>query len=124
MKLDELQTGEVWLLSQPINEMANLNPASTGLPVVIWVGAVDGQHGPRVKVSNLRGKFATDDCFVIAVAREPYVATPRSVKLKQEEVDEVIDWVKLNYEVLMELYQSHETGEGDTIEIQSRLKKL
>lgn len=124
MKLDELQKGESWLLSQPINEMANLNPASTGLPVVIWVGAVGGQHGPRVKVSNRKGKFASDDCFVVAVAPEPYVATPRSAKLKQEEIDEVIDWIKLNLEVLMELYHSHETGDGDTIEIQSRLKKL
>jgi hypothetical protein len=124
VKLTEHQTGEDWLLSQPINEMANLNPASTGLPVVIWVGVVGGHHGPRIKVSNLRGKFAADDCFVVAVAREPFVATPRSVKLKQDDVDEVIDWIKLNYDVLMELYQSHETGDGDTIEIQSRLKKL
>lgn len=124
MKLTELQTGEGWLLSQPINEMANLNPVSTGLPVVIWVGAVGGQHGPRIKVSNVRGKFAMDDCFVMVVARDPYVATPRQVRLDSTDLEDIADWIRINYDVLMELYRAFETGDGDTVEIQTRLKKL
>jgi hypothetical protein len=124
VKLAELQTSEDWLLSQPINEMAGLPPKNTGLGVFLWIGKVDGQHGPRIKVSNRKGAFADDDCFVISVGTPPQVMTPKSVHLKQDELDEVLDWVSLNHDELMALYKMYETGDGDVIELLSALKKL
>jgi hypothetical protein len=124
MHLHELRTGEAWLLAQPINEMAGLPPKNTGLGVFLWIGKVGGQHGPHIKVSNKKGAFAEDDCFVISVGQPPQVMTPKSVGLKQNELDDVLDWVSLNHDELMALYKMYETGDGDVIELLSALKKL
>ncbi len=129
MKLHELFDApqlmtEEQILSAPMHEMVNLPPKNTGLPVVIWVGEVDGQHGPRIKVSNIKGKFAANDNFVMNVDKDPQVMTPKSVKLKEGEVQDVKDWIKLNYDELMALWQHFETGEGDVIELLQQLKKL
>lgn len=125
MKLTEPQASENWILAQPINEMAGLPPKNTGLNVFLWIGKVGGQHGPRIKVSNKKGAFADDDdCFVISVGTPPEVLTPKAMRLKLDELEEVIDWVALNHDELMALYKMYETGDGDVIELLSALKKL
>jgi hypothetical protein len=124
MKLNELFDAEAQILAAPMNEMANLYPTKTGLPVVVWFGEVGGQHGPRIKVSNIAGKFASHSCFVVNVAKEPEVLTPKSAELSTAKIEEVFDWVKLNYDELMELWKIHETGDGDADEVLSRLKKI
>jgi hypothetical protein len=124
MKLNELVIDEATLVAQPINEMAGLPVSDTGLPVFLWIGKVGGQHGPRIKVSNIKGKFADDDCFVISVGTPPQVMTPKYMRLKQFELDTVLDWVTLNHDELMELYQMYETGNGSVVDILSRLKKI
>lgn len=124
MKLAELKMSEDDILAAPMNEMANLYPTQTGLPVVIWFGEVGGQHGPRIKVSNVRGKFAAHDCFVIAVAKTPKVLTLKSVGLSADEVQDVLDWTQKNYEVLMKLWKIHETGDGDAHEALGELRPL
>jgi hypothetical protein len=122
--LNELYDAEQVILNAPMNEMANLYPTSTGLPVVIWFGEVSGQHGPRVKVSNAPGRFDVNNCFVISVAREPEVLTPKSVKIKTAKIEDATDWIKINYDALMELWKIHESGDGDSTEVLSRLKKI
>lgn len=124
MRLDELLMAEEHILQAPMNEMANLYPKETGLPCVVWFGEVGGQHGPRLKVSNVPGKFSTESNFVVSVTREPRVLTPKSAELSTTKIEDVLDWIKLNYDELMELWQIHETGDGDSIEVLSRLKKL
>lgn len=123
-KITLLEFLEDQLLQAPMQEMANLAPGTTGLPVVIWMGEIGGQHGPRIKASNIKGKFAANDNFVVSVDKEPRVLTPKSVKLKSSEIEEIEDWIKLNYVALMDLWKHFETGEGDTIEYLSKLKKL
>lgn len=124
MKLHQDLVAEEQLLNAAMLEMANLAAADTGLPVVIWIGEIGGQHGPRIKASNLKGKFAPHDNFVLSVDKEPQVLTPSSMKLKEAEVQDIKDWIKLNYDELMELWRHFETGEGSTIELLSKLKKL
>lgn len=124
MKLNELQTSEEWLLAQPINEMAGLPPKNTGLDVFLWIGKIGGQHGPRIKVSNKIGRFAEDDCFVVSVGKPAEVMTPKSMRLKPEELERVLDWVTLNHDELMALYRMYESGDGDVIELLSALKKI
>jgi hypothetical protein len=112
------------LVEAELFEMANLNPADTGLNYVIWIGEIGGQHGPRIKVSNIKGKFAKDDNFVISIAKEPVNLTPKFTKISIKEVDDVKDWVKLNYEVLMKLWKMYETGEGNSLVLLGKLQKI
>lgn len=104
-------------------QMANLAPSDTGLPVVIWFGEVGGSHGPRIKVSNIKGKFAADDCFVMSVNREPIVLTPGNAKLKIGDIELLKDWIKLNYETLMQAWMAYETGESSMDTLRD-LKKI
>lgn len=124
MLLKELMMSEEDILGAPMNEMANLYPTKTGLPCVVWFGEVGGQHGPRLKVSNVPGKFAHDNNFVVSVMKEPKVLTPKSAELSTSKIEDVLDWIKMNYDELMELWKIHETGDGDADEVLSRLKKL
>jgi hypothetical protein len=123
MKIDKLIFTEEQILSSPMMEMANLAPSRTGLPVVIWFGEVGGQHGPRIKVSNIRGKFAANDNFVVSVDKEPRLLTPRAMKLKKEEFDDISDWIKINYDSLMLMWKAYESGE-DATDVILQLKKL
>lgn len=115
---------EEQILSAPMNEMANLYPVKTGLAVVCWFGEVGGQHGPRLKVSNVPGKFDSSNCFLMSVSRDPQVLTPKSAKISTVKISDVEDWIKLNYDDLMELWSIHETGDGDVEPILARLKKI
>lgn len=123
MKMNQLLDEEFILLSAPMVEMANLSSKDTGLSYVIWFGEVGGQHGPRIKVSNIKGKFATNDNFVISVAREPQVLTPRSRKISNSDLEDVFDWVKLNYDTLMKLWNAFKHDEP-TISLLADLVKL
>ena len=111
------------ILLAPMVEMANIAPSRTGLQTVIWFGEVGGQYGPRIKVSNVKGKFAAHDNFVVAVDKEPRILTNKSVRLRKDEVDDIIDWIKLNYDDLMLMWKAYESGE-DATEIILGLKKI
>lgn len=104
--------------------MANLFPEETGLDKIIWFGEVGGQHGPRIKVSNLKGKFAIHDNFVISVSKTPKVLTPSSVKIKQDEIEDLQDWIILNYDKLMKMWDMYEKGIGNPNTIISTLEKI
>lgn len=112
------------LVEADLYEMANLNPEDTGLNYVIWIGEIGGQHGPRIKVSNVKGKFAVNDNFVISIEKEPKNLTPKFTKISNDEVEDVKDWVKLNYKILTQLWKMYETGEGNSLVLLGELKKL
>ena len=124
MKLNELAMDEDAILAAPMNEMANLYPTDTGLPVVVWFGEVGGQHGPRIKVSNTKGRFNRDSNFVISVSKNPAVITPKSMALNRDDLDSVLDWVRLNYDQLMVLWKIHESGDGAAHEELAKLQKI
>lgn len=122
MTLDELN--EQAILAAPMIEMANLFPSVTGLKIAVWFGEVGGQHGPRIKVSNIVGKFSSTDNFVISVSKDPKVLTPRSVKLKPNEIEDIFDWVKLNFDTLMEMWALYESGDGDLVALLNKLERI
>jgi len=124
MKLSNILDEEEAILSAPMCEMANLFPDDTGLERIIWFGEVGGQHGPRIKVSNVKGKFALNDNFVISVDKNPRVLTPRSMKIKNSELEDIFDWVKINYDDLMEMWKIYESGSGSPQRIILQLKKI
>ena len=112
------------LAAAPIEEMASLHPKGTGLDYVVWFGRVRGQHGPRIKVSNTRGRFNSDDCFVVSVEKTPKVLTPRAVRIPSVDLEDVLDWVSINYDLLMEMWHMYETGDGNPTEILVQLQKI
>lgn len=112
------------LLEATFFEMANLYPGDTGLKYVIWLGKVGGQHGPRIKVSNVKGSFAENDNFIMSISKEPVNLTPRYTKISSNDVGDVEDWIKRNYKVLIELWKVYETGTGSAIELLNRLEMI
>jgi hypothetical protein len=104
-------------------EMANWFPTKTGIPYAIWYGRVGGQHGPRIKVSNIKGKMS-DDCFVMSVSKQPMVLTPTNCKVAPDVVTDISDWIVLNYDILMQMWQMYETGDGDLDLLSVQLLKI
>lgn len=126
MKFSEFLNEEAQrvLVEADFMEMDNLNPENTGLNYVVWIGEVGGQHGPRIKVSNTKGKFAKDNNFVLSIAKEPVNYTPKFTKIDKDDEEDVKDWIKQNYEKLMILWKMYETGTGDIVKALSDLEKL
>ena len=94
----------------PLEEMANLFKKDTGLDYPLWIGKVGGQHGPRVKVSNISGKMSMNSNFVVSVDPNPKVLTPASCKIPQSEVNKVLTWISINFDDLMTLWWMFEHG--------------
>ena len=126
MKIHELLTEEqqLQLVEAEMFEMANFSPDDTGIPYIMWMGEVGVQHGPRIKVSNVKGKFAKDNNFVMSISKDPINLTPKYAGVSTDTIDDIKDWIKLNHETLMKLYKVFETGNGSAIELLNVLKKL
>ncbi len=107
-------------------EMANLPSKYTGRSPTVMVStkfAHDGKvskHAPRVKVSNVHGRFAHDDNFVVTVEHEPRVIG--KCKLSGEHLDSVRDWVKLNHEHLVKVW--HHGSDMDPHDVVDGVKKI
>lgn len=115
---------EKLIIESFLDEMANLHPEETGMDYVIWIGEVGGQHGPRIKVSNTKGKMNKTDCFVMSIAKEPQVLTTKSCKLTTSKLEDLSDWIKLNYDILMKMWNAYETGTGSLAKLILQLKSL
>lgn len=108
-----------------LDEMARFSRPETGLDYVVWMGEVGGQHGPRIKVSNNKGKMTSNDSFVVSVSKNPVVLTPRTCKLNASTVDDILDWIKINYEILMEMWEVFEGRKEEPIAMLiGRLRKI
>lgn len=103
-------------------EMANVREKDSGLNVTMFVSSkkyVNGRHGPRIKVSNLRDKFSADDNFVITLSKEPIIG--KNAKYKESELNNLVDWIKLNLEVLLDYWNDKFESDADFL---LALKKL
>jgi len=96
-----------------INEMANLSKESTSLPVIIYVSDHRGvNHGPRIKCNTGYGRW-TGQSFTVTIEHEPR-ALGNTGDIKPADVQTVVDWVKMNYEPLLQ-YWKLEIGIGELI---------
>lgn len=108
-----------------LDEMARFSRPETGLDYVVWMGEVGGQHGPRIKVSNNKGKMTPTDSFVVSLSKNPSVLTPRTCKLPTSTVEDILDWIRLNYETLMEMWEVFEGRKEESISLLiGRLKQI
>ena len=84
-----------------IHEMANIGPKRHGIEnVYIFVGKTNKQHGLRVKVSKVPGKYDHDDNFVIQMPSLDYDTTQVPRWIKHTTMKKILEWIKLNQELL------------------------
>jgi len=111
-----------WLYCQPaVLEMANMQPRETGLSTIVHVMSRGGaKHGSRVKVSNIAGRFAYDDNFTVTAESEPRVIG--RCRLKQEHLEDILDWVRLNRDHLHYVWEHGDTMTA--VEVSNGFKSL
>ena len=104
MKLHELYETECLITEAELYEMARVKEANSGINTIMYAStkkAVRQRHGPRIKVSNIRNTFSADDNFAVTIDAEPRVVAG---KAKLDELDDIIDWIKLNKVALLKYW--------------------
>lgn len=88
-----------------LNEMSNLTKRITKLPCVIYVSTHLGvNHGPRIKVNADYGDKWSGSSFTVTISTQPIVIG-QTWKIKQADVNDILDWVVLNREVLLSFWK-------------------
>jgi hypothetical protein len=89
-------------------EMANLSPALTGLPTVVWVSERGrARHDVRVKVHMAHGRqMSISNTATVAVR-----PTPRLIagQLSAADMQVVSDWIRLNEAALVDYWDGRST---------------
>jgi hypothetical protein len=99
-------------------EMANLSPASTGLPMIVWISERGrARHDVRVKVSLVHGRRARPD-RTASVSVRPNVRIVAGPELDPGDLALVREWVELNREAII----AYRNGDLLTDEVIARLK--
>jgi hypothetical protein len=100
--------------------MANLRPARTGLPMVVWVSERgNAQHDVRVKVCCVHGdKIQYNNTANVGVRPQPHLIFPG--KLSPSDLQAVSRWITLNADPIIAYWD----GVIDTFELMQRLRPL
>jgi hypothetical protein len=106
-------------------EFANIDNFETGIPNIVLHAYSQGddkkvQHGARIKVSNVYGKFAKSYCFVIDIKTLSIVEGKCTLSTK--EVNSIVEWIALNKKELTSYWNSK--GEIITRVFLNSLKKV
>jgi len=103
--------------------MANLDSHDHGIDdVIIWVGRTTGQHGLRVKISNLQNKFDPNKSTHFTLTIPEYqIRDGYPDKWLKPKMEDIIDWLKLNQDEI----KKYENGEiQSTREFLNTIKKF
>jgi len=104
----------ILLENRLVMEMANLQTIETGLVSIVFVSTRGkAKHGPRIKVSNIAGRMHPDDNFTVTVDPNPRVIG--KCKLKNSQLDDIIDWVILNRTHLEKIWREGDTMTGQEL---------
>ena len=105
--------------TEDLFEMANLFPATTGLPMTVWVSPRGGaRHDVRVKVNMTHGnQMNAANTAVVGVRPAPRVIAGH---LATDDERAVFQWVSLNEPALVAYWD----GQIDTIQLGHMLKPL
>jgi hypothetical protein len=121
MKADELASAEVEgdAESNDPFEMANLFPATTGLPMTVWVSPrIRARHDARLKVNMTHGNHVDPtNTAVIGVRPSPHLIHGY---LSPDDERAVSRWISLNSAALLSYWE----GEIDTARLIRSLKKV
>ena len=84
-------------------EMANLFPADTGLPMVVWASERGhARHDVRVKVNQSHGMRMPGNLAVVAVRPAPRLVAGN---LSPADLSAVSDWIRLNEAALVDYWE-------------------
>jgi len=99
--------------------MTNLYPASTGLPMVVWVGPSYGvPHDVRIKVMQTHGtRMDPGNLAVVAVRPTPRVVAGQ---LSTADLRAVSQWIILNEAAILDRWN----GLTDGVELGRQLRPL
>jgi hypothetical protein len=99
--------------------MTNLFPATTGLPMVVWVGPGYGlPHDVRIKVMQSHGnRMNINNLAVVALRPTPHVVEGH---LTTDDLDEVKKWININRTVIID----HWNGASDGVQLGQQLRKI
>jgi len=105
--------------SEDLFEMANLYPATTGLPMTVWVSPRgDARHDVRVKVNMTHGnQMNIANTAVVALRPQPRVVTGQLLSTDEQVV---FAWVTLNEAALVAYWE----GRVDTAGLIGRLRRI
>jgi hypothetical protein len=96
------------LAAEEVAEMANLTSAQTGVTGTIFISTAMGQHGPRVKYFLQPGR--TQPSFSVSIADTPaVVANSLPARTVRQMSPQVIDWVSLNKDALLDFWHHGDT---------------
>jgi hypothetical protein len=116
MRASRLATGE----TDDLFEMANLSPALTGLPMIVWISERGhARHDPRVKVSLVHGRRARPD-RPASVSVRPTVEIVAGPELDRRDLGLVRQWIELNREAIIAYWN----GDLLTDEVIARLQPV
>jgi uncharacterized protein DUF4160 len=101
-------------------EMANLSPALTGLPMIVWISERGrARHDVRVKVSLVHGRRARPD-RTASVSVRPDIEVVAGPQLASRDLDLVRQWVDQNREAIIAYWN----GDLLTDEVIARLSPI
>ena len=105
--------------SDNLFEMANLYPATTGLPMTVWVSPRGtARHDVRIKVNMTHGNRMTiANTAIVAVRPMPRVVTGQLLSTDEQIV---FAWVTLNQGALV----AYREGRVDTAGLVQRLRRV
>lgn len=84
-----------------IHEIANVGPKRHGIEnVYIFVGKTNKQHGLRVKVSRVPGRYDDNDTFIIQMPSLDYDPAQVPKWIKKDTMNKILEWIKLNQKLL------------------------
>ncbi len=104
MKVLKTKNGNI-SLSFESRSMANLWPEETGLSKKLWVD--DSASDRKLKHSNRRVKFGSwgDYVTITFLKKGDYKVVGNKSRKTGKDVLEVVKWIDLNYDLLVELYE-------------------
>ena len=99
--------------------IANLRPATPGLPMVVWVSERgNAQHDVRVKVCCVHGdKMQPDNTAGVSVRPHPQLAAGN---LSDADLQAVSGWIDLNSRAIVDYWE----GNIDTAQLIQMLRPL
>ena len=106
-------------------EMSNIRQARSNLPVNIWlddlgINRKTRHNFARLKVQNDYLERSSNDLFSVSIDKDNPKVLAGKVKIKERDLNKVFEWIKLNYDLLME----HWNGEIDSYEFVDKMRKL
>jgi hypothetical protein len=102
--------------------MANLRPATTGLPMVVWVSERgNARHDVRLKVCQVLGdRMQFNNTLSVAVRPQPHLVPGQRQRLTDADLHAVYEWIALNEAAIVDYWD----GTIDTAELVQRLRRL